>query len=78
MRIIRIPTLTGYVPPEGLRVKCAWLLKDGSYEVVLEPVGFLRTASRYRTGPTCSVPALIVGHATCTLSTSEVDRKGRL
>ncbi len=43
MRIVKVRNLSGYVPPKGYRVVYKRRLKDGSYEVVLEPLGFLRS-----------------------------------
>jgi hypothetical protein len=38
MRIdIRVPSIDGYVPPEGHRVIATRQLNDGSYEITLEP-----------------------------------------
>jgi hypothetical protein len=35
--VIRITTLIGYLPPDGFRIKSAYRLKNGKYEVILEP-----------------------------------------
>ncbi len=39
--VIVVPSLVGYVPPKGHRVIKTVKLADGSYEVTLEPWGFL-------------------------------------
>ena len=39
-RVVVVPTITGYVPPDGWRVVSHSQLSDGSYEVTLDPPGF--------------------------------------
>ena len=38
---VTVPTLVGFVPPTGYRIKQSRQLEDGTFEVLLEPVGFL-------------------------------------
>jgi hypothetical protein len=38
LRIVTTSNLNGYVPPVGFRVKCAYRLSDGSFEIILEPL----------------------------------------
>jgi hypothetical protein len=33
-----VPSMNGYVPPKGYRIKSVRRLEDGTYEVVLEPL----------------------------------------
>lgn len=37
IRIVRVPAMTKYAPPSGFRIVLIQGLKDGSYEVTLEP-----------------------------------------
>jgi hypothetical protein len=40
-QVVRVPTMVGYVPPEGFRINSIQQLADGSYEVTLEPLELL-------------------------------------
>jgi hypothetical protein len=59
--VVRVATMHGYVPPQGYRVVSHRQLEDGSYEVVLEPSGFLRS-THYGAG--------LRGRANCPLDPS--------
>ena len=37
-RVVRVPSIVGYVPPAGFRIVSVRKLEDGSYEVTLEPL----------------------------------------
>ena len=37
-QVVHVPTMVGYVPPKGFRIKSIRELEDGSYEVTLEPL----------------------------------------
>jgi hypothetical protein len=40
VRVVRLPTMQGYKPPLGYRVRSIRQLEDGTYEVTLEPLAW--------------------------------------
>jgi hypothetical protein len=68
-RIVNVPTVIGYVPPKGFKIVKIRKLADGSYEVTLEPLGFLSVASGMGAVAAAPVPAVIVTFILVMLST---------
>ena len=68
-QVVRVPTMVGYVPPKGFRIKSIRRLEDGSYEVTLEQWVLPSGTSGVEAVAPASIPATIVMFICTMLST---------